>query len=131
MTSSKPNPVASGPRAIQALIVCLLIAGLAPIVMATQSSAQLRTVRGTVVNASDSPVPGAVVYLKNMKTLTVRTYFSSATGRYHFSGLDPNVNYQIHAENQNLTSASHVISSFDSSPDIVIDLKIDRKKSSK
>ena len=131
MPSSKPNPVASGPRAIQALILCLFVLSFASFVRAAQGSAQLRTVRGTVVDASDSPVSGAVVYLKNMKTLTVRTYFSSATGRYHFSGLDPNVNYQIHAENQNLTSALHVISSFDSDPDIVIDLKVDRKKSSR
>lgn len=131
MPSPKTNLIASAPRAVDALILCLLIVSLAPVVVADQGSAQLRTVHGTVVSASDAPVSGAVVYLKNMKTLTVRTYFSSSTGRYHFSGLDPNVNYQIHAEDQHLTSSLHVISSFDSNPDIVIDLKVDRKKSSK
>ncbi len=98
--------------------------------MARQSSAQLRTVRGVVVNGSGVPLASAVVYLKNMKTMAIRTYISPSDGRYRFSGLDPNVDYEIHAEHQNLTSASHTISSFDSNSDIVILLKVDRKKSS-
>lgn len=131
MNSSKRHPVAFSPRAADALLVCLLFGSLAPIVAARQRSAQLRTVHGTVIDASGTPVSGAVVYLKNMKTLAVRTYFSSPKGRYHFSGLDPNVDYQIHAEHQDLTSPSRVISSYDSSPDIVVELKVDRKKASR
>lgn len=130
MPSRKPNSGASGTRAIEGAFLFLFFLSLAPVVAAGQSSAQLRTVRGVVVNASETPVSGAVVYLKNMKTRTVRTYFSSAAGGYHFSGLDPNVNYQVHAEDRDLTSAIHLISSFDSNPDIVINLKVDRKKSS-
>jgi Carboxypeptidase regulatory-like domain len=98
--------------------------------LARQGSTQLRTVRGTVVSSSGAPIARAVVYLKNMRTLTVRTYFSSRNGDYRFSGLDPNVDYEIHAEYQNRTSVSHTISSFDSNPEIIIQLKIDRKKSS-
>jgi hypothetical protein len=126
--SSKPSAVASVPRAVDALVVCLLFGSLAPVIAARQGPTQLRTVHGTVIDASNSPVSGAVVYLKNMTTRAVRTYFSSAQGRYHFSGLDPNVNYQIHAEHQDFTSTYHTVSSFDSHPDIVIELKVDRKK---
>jgi len=87
-------------------------------------------VRGVVVNSSGTPISGAVVYLKNMKTLSIRTYIAPSNGRYRFSGLDPNVDYEIHAEHENLISQSHTISNFDSNPDIVIVLKVDRKRSS-
>lgn len=113
------------------MLVCVLAGSLASIALAGQGRTQLRTVRGTVVDSSSAPIDGAIVYLKNMRTLTVRTYFSSRGGLYRFSGLNPNVDYQIHAEHDHLTSASHTISSFDSNPDIIIQLRIDRKKSSK
>lgn len=131
MASAKQNSAASTSRGLDALVFCLLIGSLASPVLARQGRAQLRTVHGIVITGSGAPINGAIIYLKNMKTLTVRTYISSRNGRYHFSGLNPNVDYQIHAEHRNSTSAMHTISSFDSSPDIILQLKVDRKKSSK
>lgn len=130
MALSKPSSLTSARRGLGTLALCFLLGSLASLALAHQRPAQLRTVHGIVVSSSNAPIAGAVVYLKNMRTLTVRTYFSSRDGQYRFSGLDPNVDYQIHAEHQNLTSSAHTISSFDSNPDIVIQLKIDRKKSS-
>lgn len=131
MSLPKRNSLASIYRGFDALVVCLLLGGTASLARAGQGRAQLRTVRGTVVDSTGAPVDGAVVYLKNMKTLSVRTHISPRNGEYRFSGLDPNVNYQIHAEHHGLTSASHTISNFDSNPNFVILLKVDRKKSSK
>ena len=90
--------------------------------------AQLRTVRGTVVDRDENPIPAGVVYLKNLKSLVVKTYIADDAGHYRFSGLNPNVDYQIHAEHHNLTSAKHTVSSFDSRKEIVITLKADKKK---
>ena len=123
-----PVPV---PRTVEALVLCALLGALAPCALARQRGSQLRTVHGVVVTGADLPVGGAVVYLKNMRTMAIRTYISPSNGHYRFSGLDPNVNYEIHAEHQNLTSASHTISSFDNDMDIDIQLKVDRKKSSR
>ncbi len=89
---------------------------------------QLRTVHGTVTDRDDSPIATGVVYLKDMRTLTVKTHISDDAGNYRFSGLDPNVDYEIHAEYQDLTSAKRTISSLDGRKDIVINLKLDRKK---
>jgi protocatechuate 3,4-dioxygenase beta subunit len=89
---------------------------------------QLRAVRGTVFDKSENPIASAVVYLKNTRTLTVRTYISDNNGEYHFSGLDPNVDYQIHAEHDKLTSGNHTISSLDSRKEIVLSLKLDKEK---
>lgn len=91
--------------------------------------AQLRTVRGVVIDKSDAPISGAVVFLKNTRTNAVRSYISDETGSYRFSGLDPNADYEVHAEKDGAKSSTRTISSFDSRKDIVLNLKIDVKKS--
>src|SRR6266851_5456965 len=48
-------------------------------------------------------------------------------GAYRFSGLDPNIDYEIHAEREGLTSATRSISSFDTRKDVSMTLKLDRK----
>ncbi len=89
---------------------------------------QLRTVHGSVLDKSENPVVSAVVYLKNSKTLSVKTYISDDSGHYRFSGLDVNVDYEIYAEHGDMASASHTISSFDDRKDIPLSLKLNKKK---
>jgi hypothetical protein len=93
-----------------------------------QDNAQLRTVHGSVVDAKENPVPSGVVYLVNTKTQAVRTYIADDQGNYRFSGLDPNVEYELHAEHEDLTSATRTISSFNTSRDIEVTLKLAHKK---
>ena len=90
--------------------------------------AQLRTVRGTVVDKEENPVPAGIVYLENLKTQSVRTYIAEDDGSYRFSGLDPNVDYEIHAEHEEQMSSKRKVSSFDSRKEIVMTLKLTRKK---
>jgi Carboxypeptidase regulatory-like domain len=89
---------------------------------------ELRTVHGTVIDRNENAVGSGVVYLENMKTQTVKTYITRADGLYRFSGLDPNVDYQLHAEHDGLTSSSHTISSYDSRRDIDLPLKLSHQK---
>ena len=92
--------------------------------------AQLRTVRGVVVDkSSEAPIPSAVVFLKNTRTNAVRSYIADEEGNYRFSGLDPNVDYEIHAEKDGAKSTTRTISSFDNKKEMVFPLKIERKKS--
>lgn len=91
--------------------------------------AQLRTVRGVVTDKSDNPVSGSVVFLKNVRTNSVRSSYTDDTGSYRFSGLDPNADYELHAEKEGAKSPTRTVSSFDSRKDIVLNLKIDKKKS--
>lgn len=91
---------------------------------------QLRTVRGVVVDkSSEAAVPSAVVFLKNTRTNVVRSYIADEEGNYRFSGLDPNVDYEIHAEKDGAKSTTRTVSSFDNKKDIVFPLKIEKKKS--
>ena len=90
--------------------------------------AQLRTVRGVVTDKSDNPLSGSIVFLKNMRTNSVRSSYTDDTGNYRFSGLDPNADYELHAEKDDAKSVTRTVSSFDSRKDIVLNLKVDKKK---
>ena len=112
--------------------ICQLLAGICllslPLVPASSQQSELRTVRGAVLDKAENPVSSAVVYLKNVRTLAVRTYISDRSGEYRFSGLDPNVDYEVHAESESMTSNTRTVSNFDSRKDIVISLKLDKEK---
>ncbi|HEY4710535.1 MAG TPA: carboxypeptidase-like regulatory domain-containing protein [Candidatus Acidoferrales bacterium] len=94
-----------------------------------KSDAELRTIRGTVLDKDETPTPSGVVYLLNVKTQAVKTYIADDAGNYRFSGLDPNVDYEVHAEHNDMTSATRTISSFDSRRDVEMVLKLSHKKS--
>ena len=113
--------------------VCLAVAalGLSLAATAAQNSkreAQLRTVRGVVVDKSDNPVSESVVFLKNTRTNIVRSSYTDNSGNYRFSGLDPNVDYEVHAEKEGAKSSTRTVSSFDNRKEIVLNLKIEKKK---
>jgi hypothetical protein len=91
----------------------------------------LRTVRGTVVDISESPAETAVVYLKNVHTQDIITHLSDTDGTFRFTGLDLNVDYEIHAEREGWTSSNRSISNFDTRKEFVLTLKLDHKKSGK
>ena len=91
----------------------------------------LRTVHGSVVDKDENPIPTSIVYLLNKKTQAIRTYVANDEGQYRFSGLDPNVDYEIHAEKDTLISSTRTISSFDSRRDMEVTLKLTHKKGEK
>jgi hypothetical protein len=66
-----------------------------------------------VFGGHDEPVEKAIVYLKNTKTLTIRTYISDADGSYRFPALSPNVDYEIYAESKGARSDTKTVSAFD------------------
>jgi hypothetical protein len=96
-----------------------------------EKETELRTVRGTVVDKEEVPVDTAVVYLKNVHTQDIITHLSDTDGTFRFSGLDLNVDYEIHAEKEGWTSSTHSISNFDTRKEFVVTLKLDHKKSAK
>ncbi len=92
---------------------------------------ELRTVRGTVVDKGEVPVDTAVVYLKNVHSQDIITHLSDSDGTFRFSGLDLNLDYEIHAEKEGWTSSTHSISNFDNRKEYVLTLRLDHKKTSK
>jgi|SRR5580704_9956424 hypothetical protein len=85
-----------------------------------------RVVQGKVVDGANAPIKGAVVYLKDSRSLAVKSYFSDAEGAYRFGQLSQNSDYEIWAENNGKKSAVKTISSFDNKNQFFINLKIDK-----
>jgi len=116
----------------------LLVAGVwaqqGPIVVDNTATAggkdkdHLRILNGNVRDKSDSPLVGSIVYLKNTKSLAVKTYIADNDGAFHFHSLSPNIDYEVYAEFNGQRSGTKMLSSFDSRPVVNMELKIDAKK---
>ncbi len=83
-----------------------------------------RSVTGIVTDAGGAPVPGAVIQLKNMKTMQVRSFIAREKGDYYFHGLSTDVDYELKAQKDGHESPSHNLSSFDSHAEAVINLQL-------
>jgi len=113
---------------ITSLALIVVFCGFSVSAQDAKHESQLRTVHGAVLDKSESPVAQAVVFLKNTRTNAVRSYIADEQGNFRFSGLDPNADYELHAEKDDAKSQTRTVSSFDSRKDIVLNLKIDKKK---
>ena len=91
----------------------------------------VRSLQGQVTNSSDQPVDGAVVKLKDTKTLRVRSFITQPDGNYRFHGLSTNVDYEIWADHKDMTSDQRTLSVFDSRKQAVVNLKLDKKREDK
>jgi hypothetical protein len=80
---------------------------------------------GVVTDKGDKPISGAVVYLKNMRTLAVKSFFADKNGTYRFPQLSLNTDYEVYAEKQGKKSATKSVSQFDDRFNPTINLTID------
>ena len=87
-----------------------------------------RILTGTVLDKSEKPVSNAVVYLKNTKTLMVKTYIAQNDGTYRFPELSPNLDYDIYAEKDGQKSKTKTLSQFDDREKVNINLEINTSK---
>ena len=83
-----------------------------------------RNLAGTVYDQEKRAVPGAVVYLKNMRNLAVVTYITGDDGSYRFNNLSPEIDYEVRAEHEGRKSQTKSLSSFDSHKEPRIDLRL-------
>jgi hypothetical protein len=117
----------------------LLLSGLAVLLLASLTAGaqqmvggaaaydkepQVRTLTGQVMNQQDKPLPESIVYLKNTKTMAIKTFIAGPDGVYRFNALSPNVDYEIYAEHNGKRSDTKTLSSFDSRRTATINLKI-------
>jgi protocatechuate 3,4-dioxygenase beta subunit len=87
-----------------------------------------RSLQGTVTDSTGNLVEGAVVKLKDTKTLGVRSFITKADGNYHFHGLNPDIDYEVKADYQGASSSNRTLSSFDTRRPAIVNLKLEAKK---
>ncbi|MGH9626601.1 MAG: carboxypeptidase-like regulatory domain-containing protein [Bryobacteraceae bacterium] len=88
----------------------------------------IRTIEGTVLDRNGRPVPGAIVLIKNTKTLGVRSYIAQQDGKFYFYGLSTDINYGLRAESNGMTSKTRTVNVFNSHKIVHLKLRLNRKK---
>ena len=83
---------------------------------------------GQVVDTEGEGLARAVVHLKNKRSQEVTTHISNDRGNFRFRGLNPNVDYEVHAEFNGGSSPTRSVSLFDSRQEIYLVLEIDTSK---
>lgn len=116
------------------LSVLLLTALIAPAMQWTNQKKEkgrdpnIRNVSGVVTLPDGSPAAGAVVQLKNLKTLQVRSFITREDGKYQFQNLSTSIDYELIARFHDLESRKRTLTIFDTRLDAVVNLKLERKR---
>lgn len=113
------------------LMVCPAIVLAGSLLMTQPLAGQIRgtaqrVVHGRVEDKNGAGIKGAVVYLKDAHSSSVKSAIAGDDGTYRFVQLSLNTDYEIWAQNDEHKSPTHSISSFDSKADITVFLKIDK-----
>jgi hypothetical protein len=115
-------------RRLFAAAACALLLSAGAVSAKKDENANIRSVQGVVNNAQGEAVNGAVVQLKNIKTLQIRSFITRDNGAYYFHGLSTDVDYEIRADFDGTSSRERTLSSFDSRKQPVVNLKLEPKK---
>ena len=110
-------------------VLTALALGLAPTAarlapMAQAQNMGQRTVSGSVVDDTSTPVAGATVFLRNPKTKSIRSYTSNADGRFRFAQVDMSEDFDLWAEKGGKKSAVKTVSSWDNRKQYEVELKL-------
>lgn len=87
-----------------------------------------RSLEGLVTDASDNVVVGAIVKLKDQKTLSVRSFITKEDGKYHFYGLSINNDYEVQADFNGMSSKTRTLTVYDSRKKPNLDLKVEKSQ---
>jgi hypothetical protein len=93
-----------------------------------KAEASLRSVTGAVTGADGMPAVGAVVQIKDMRTLQVRSFIIQGDGTYHFYELKADVDYQLSAHSGDTTAAAKTLSVFYSRKEAILNFQLEAKK---
>jgi hypothetical protein len=85
-----------------------------------------RSLTGTIVDKADAPVEGAVVQIKDTKTLRVRSFLTKGDGKYQFHGLSMDTDYEVKAERQGISSETRTLTVYDTRKEPILNLKLDK-----
>ncbi len=105
-----------------AAVLVLLVCGL--LAQDNKGDVNTRSVEGVVSDKGGNPVAGAVVQLKDTKTLQIRSFYTQKDGKYHFAGLSSNIDYELKADHNGSSSGSKMLSSFNGKKVATVNLKL-------
>lgn len=83
-----------------------------------------RAVLGRVMDQNSAAVPGATIFLKNLKTKAIRSYTTQADGKFRFAQVDMSQDHELWAEKDGKKSATRTVSSWDTRKEYDCELKL-------
>jgi hypothetical protein len=111
-------------RRFAAILVVMALATLAFGQGKKSKEPPVRSVTGTVTNEAGEAVPGAIVQMKNTKTLQVRSFITKEKGEFYFHDLATDVDFEFKAEWNGKSSNVRTLSTFDTHPSVVMNLQL-------
>lgn len=98
--------------------------GLAGFEAAEAQNIGQRVVMGAVVDSNSTPVLGATVFLKNLKSKAIRSFTSVASGRFRFVQVNMAEDYELWAEKDGKKTVVKTVSSWDTRKEFETELKM-------
>lgn len=83
-----------------------------------------RVVIGSVIDDASANVPGATVFLRNVKTKSIRSYTSDKDGHFRFAQVNMADDFDIWAEKNGKKSPLKTVSSWDTRKEFACELKM-------
>jgi hypothetical protein len=111
----------------------LLAAGLVPLgsrggfiapVAVDAQNLGWRVVFGNVLDSNSTPVAGATVFLKDLKSKSIRSYTTVDKGRFRFAGVKMDEEHELWAEMNGKKTVVKTISPWDARKEYEVELKL-------
>jgi hypothetical protein len=83
-----------------------------------------RVVLGSVVDGNSATVASATVFLKDLKSKTIRSYTTNDKGRFRFAQVNMAEDHELWAEKDGKKSAVKTVSSWDARKEFEVELKM-------
>jgi hypothetical protein len=93
-----------------------------------QKESNTRTIQGTVKDSSDNALSEAIVQLKDMKTSKVVDFVTKDDGKYAFSDLPMDINYELAAKHGDLTAPVKKVSIYDTRKSVIMNFQLTAAK---
>ena len=89
-----------------------------------QADGAARSLAGEVTDKAGNKVKGAVVHLKDTRSLAQRSYITPDDGSFRFAQVSGNSDYEVWADLNGKKTPSKTISSFDNKKSVDMTLKL-------
>jgi hypothetical protein len=83
-----------------------------------------RTIDGTVKDATDNPLADALVQLKDTKTSNIVNFATKDDGKYVFRDLPMDINYELLAKHNNVTTPVKKVSVYDTRKHVILNFQL-------
>jgi hypothetical protein len=94
----------------------------------TVKESNTRTIDGTVKDASDNPLPDAIVQLKDTKTSNIVDFATKDDGKFVFRDLPMDITYELLAKHGDVTTPVKKVSVYDTRKHVIVNFQLAASK---